>query len=95
MKKFIVFIAAAAALLTSCCNNCSTIKYGEQVVIDEATMMDKIKGGWYGNGNGFILCETEVNRNGSVTYPKTLFSGTFTDIRLQISNLRSNAAREL
>lgn len=51
--------------------------------------------GWYGNGNGFILCETEVNRNGSVTYPKTLFSGTFTDIRLQISNLRSNAAREL
>ena len=46
MKKFIVFFAAAAAILSSCCNNnCSTIKYGEQVVIDEATMMDKIKGG--------------------------------------------------
>ena len=52
MKKFIVFIAAAAALLTSCNNNCSTIKYGEQVVIDEATMMDKIKGGWFGQTIG-------------------------------------------
>ena len=52
MKKFIVIIAAAAALLTSCCNNCSTIKYGEQVVIDEATMMDKIKGGWFGQTIG-------------------------------------------
>ena len=53
MKKFIVFFAAAAAILSSCCNNnCSTIKYGEQVVIDEATMMDKIKGGWFGQTIG-------------------------------------------
>ncbi|MBQ6687971.1 MAG: C10 family peptidase [Bacteroidales bacterium] len=51
--------------------------------------------GWYGSGNGFILCQIEVNCNGNTIYPKTLFSGNYTDIRLQISNLRSNAAREL
>lgn len=51
--------------------------------------------GWYGSGNGFILCETEVECNGTTTYPKTIFSGTYTDIRLQISNLRTNAAREI
>ena len=51
--------------------------------------------GWYGSGNGYVLCQTEVNRDGTITYPKTLFSGTYTDIRLQISNFRSNAAREL
>ena len=51
--------------------------------------------GWYGSGNGFILCETEVESNGSITYPQRLFSGTYTDIRLQISNLRTNARREI
>lgn len=48
--------------------------------------------GWYGSGNGFILCQIEKECNGTITYPKRLFSGTYTDIRLQISNLRPNAA---
>lgn len=51
--------------------------------------------GDYGNGNGFILCQIEVNLNGQITYPKTLFSGTFTDCRRLLTHIRPYEAREI
>lgn len=43
MKK-ILYIAASLLLLASCAPK---IEYGKSVTIDEATLMDKIRGGWF------------------------------------------------
>ncbi len=52
MKRNILIILSLVALLSSCSSNKAKINYGEQITIDEATMLDKIKGGWFGQTIG-------------------------------------------
>ena len=53
MKMRITIISAAAViLLAACSHEAPKVPYGETVSLDNATLMDKIKGGWYGQTIG-------------------------------------------
>ena len=49
MKIRITIISAAVLILAACT---AKVPYGETVSLDSATLMDKIKGGWYGQTIG-------------------------------------------
>ena len=49
MKK--IFIISLIVLLASC-SQAPTVPYGQKIPMDTATLMDKIRGGWYGQTIG-------------------------------------------
>ena len=48
MKRLIIPLL----VLLTACSSAPTVPYGQTVKMDDATLMDKIRGGWYGQTIG-------------------------------------------